>query len=82
MMMSVAVSTPNIGPLQTLDQDLRRQQITLPDPTNMVKWHPFTLEMHNTNIPKIFPRTTFVFPIEQSLRAYTYITHILHLHCP
>ena len=25
-------STPSIGPLQTLDQDLRPQQITLPDP--------------------------------------------------
>ena len=31
------VSTPNIGPLQTLDQDLRTQQITLPDPTKMLK---------------------------------------------
>ena len=31
------VSTPNIGLLQTLNQDLRPQQITLPDPTNMFK---------------------------------------------
>ena len=28
-------STPIIGPLQALDQDLRPQQITLPDPTHM-----------------------------------------------
>ena len=32
-----AVATPNIGPLQTSEQDLRPQQITLPDPTNMFK---------------------------------------------
>ena len=31
------VSTPNIGPLQTLDQDLRPQQKNLADPTNMFK---------------------------------------------
>ena len=31
------VSTPKIGPLQTLDQDLRPQQIALPEPTNMFK---------------------------------------------
>ena len=31
-------STSNIGPLQTLYRDLRPQQITLPDPTNMFKW--------------------------------------------
>ena len=34
---SSTVSTPNIGPLQTVDQDLRSQQITLPDPRNMFK---------------------------------------------
>ena len=32
---SASVSTANIGPLHTLDQDLRPQQISLPDPTNM-----------------------------------------------
>ena len=31
------VSTPNIGPLQTLDRDLRPRQIALPDPKNMCK---------------------------------------------
>ena len=31
------VSTPNIGPLQTVDQDLRPQQLTLPDPTIIFK---------------------------------------------
>ena len=30
------VSTPNTGPLQTLDQDPGPQQITLPDPTNLL----------------------------------------------
>ena len=29
------VSTPHIGPLQLLDEDLRPQQISLPDRTNM-----------------------------------------------
>ena len=31
------VVTPNIGPLQTLDQDLRPQQISLFEPTKMFK---------------------------------------------
>ena len=31
------VSAPTVGPLQTLDQHLRPQQVTLPDPTNMLK---------------------------------------------
>ena len=31
------VSTPNIGPLQTLNRDLRPRQIALPDPKDMFK---------------------------------------------
>ena len=34
---SVTVAAQNIGPLPTLDQDLRPQQIPLPDPKNMFK---------------------------------------------
>ena len=37
VMISVTVSTPSIGPLRTLDQDVRTQQRPLPDPKTICK---------------------------------------------